>query len=103
MRVAYTRKSREDLTHIWQHYAEDASVSVADEMIGRIRASIGKSIARFPTSGRVRPELGPAIRSKPVVPYVVLYKLGSRGVRIVRVLHGRRDIHQPIMSILVAV
>ena len=42
--------------------------------------------------GRRRPELAPNIRSLTVGRYVVFYQPLFRGIEVVRVLHGSRDI-----------
>jgi toxin ParE1/3/4 len=34
----------------------------------------------------------PGVRSMPVHPYVVFYRVRNEAVEIVRVIHGRRDI-----------
>lgn len=42
--------------------------------------------------GRSRPELGPEIRSFPVGRYVIFYLPLPKGIEVVRVLHGSRDV-----------
>jgi len=42
--------------------------------------------------GRARPELGHGLRSFVVGQYVVFYRPSTKGIEIVRVLHGARDI-----------
>ncbi|MBI1814057.1 MAG: type II toxin-antitoxin system RelE/ParE family toxin [Deltaproteobacteria bacterium] len=49
-------------------------------------------LATFPLIGRARPELAPGLRSFPHRTYVIFYRPTPRGVHIVRVLHGARDL-----------
>lgn len=49
-------------------------------------------LADNPQAGRERPELGRGIRSFPVGNYIVFYEATACGPKIVRVLHGARDI-----------
>jgi toxin ParE1/3/4 len=51
-----------------------------------------QALARRPKMGRSRPELAPELRSFPVGQYVIFYLPLPKGVDIVRVLHGARDI-----------
>lgn len=46
----------------------------------------------FPRSGRARPEFGASLRSIPVWPVVVLYRLDGNFVAVARVIDGRRDL-----------
>jgi toxin ParE1/3/4 len=49
-------------------------------------------LARQPQLGWSRPELANDLRSFPVGRYVIFYAPTPKGVEIVRVLHGTRDI-----------
>jgi len=46
----------------------------------------------FPLMGVARPELAEGLRAVRSGSYILFYRPTSRGVRIERVLHGRRDI-----------
>ena len=101
--VEYTGEAVTDLAHIWLHHAERVSIRLADLLVQRIHATLWKVICKHPLAGRDRPELGDKVRSLPVVPYIVFYRIERRHVRVLRVLHGQRDVHQPLLSLLVAV
>ncbi len=49
-------------------------------------------LSSFPRMGQERPDLRPGLRSFPVDDYTVLYEIEGEDVRIVHVLHGRRDL-----------
>lgn len=51
-----------------------------------------EELARTPNAGRLRPEFGEAVRSTVVHPYVILYEPRTYGMRILRVIHGNRDL-----------
>lgn len=42
--------------------------------------------------GRERPEIRPGIRSFGVMSWVIFYRIGEGHIKIVRVLHGARDL-----------
>ncbi|WP_407919191.1 type II toxin-antitoxin system RelE/ParE family toxin [Deferrisoma camini] len=58
---------------------------------GNERQNGFEQISEFPSMGRQRPELGPAVRSFPVGRYVVFYRLTGDTVEIVRVISAYRD------------
>jgi toxin ParE1/3/4 len=82
--------AQQDLAEIWAYIADDnpgrADV-FADLLDSKFRA-----LARQPSMGRVRSELGADLRSFVVGRYVIFYLPLSNGIEIVRVIHGARDI-----------
>jgi toxin ParE1/3/4 len=79
-----------DLAEIWAYFAEDSIVN-ADAFAALIDKKL-RLLAKQPGMGRARPELGHGLRSFVVGRYVVFYQPSSKGIEIVRVLHGARDI-----------
>jgi len=79
-----------DLADIWAFIAED-SVKHADRFAVLIDSQF-RALARQPRIGRSRPELATDLRSFPVSRYIIFYVPVPKGVEIVRVLHGARDI-----------
>lgn len=50
-------------------------------------------IAETPGSiGQLRPDIGKGVRSFPVPPHVVFYRLSAGVMYVARILHGRQDI-----------
>jgi toxin ParE1/3/4 len=78
------------MADVWAYIAAD-SVKHADRLAALINKQF-RALARQPLMGRARPELAPSLRSFPVFRYVIFYVPLARGVEIVRVLHGARDI-----------
>jgi toxin ParE1/3/4 len=79
-----------DLAEIWAFIAQ-ASVNHADRFARLIDHHL-RALARQPHMGRSRPELSADLRSFSVGRYVVFYVPLLKGVEVVRVLHGARDI-----------
>jgi toxin ParE1/3/4 len=88
--VVIRPRASEDLAEIWAHIAKD-SVRHADKFAVLIDDHF-EGLARRPQMGRRRSELAPDLRSLPVGRYVIFYLPHAKGVEIVRVLHGARDI-----------
>jgi toxin ParE1/3/4 len=79
-----------DLADIWAYIAED-SVNHANKFAALIDSQF-RALARQPHMGRSRPELATNLRNFPVGHYVIFYVPLPKGVEIIRVLHGARDI-----------
>jgi toxin ParE1/3/4 len=88
--VRLSRRARQDLIGIWVSIARH-DIAAADRAYAKLLACT-TLLARHPQAGRRRPEIAPAARSLAERPYVILYCLEDAGVRVVRVLHGARDL-----------
>jgi toxin ParE1/3/4 len=91
--VVIRPKALDDLAGIWAYIAED-SPRHADIFAARIKREF-RLLARQPEIGRLRPELLSGLRSLPVGNYVIFYLARPRGIEVVRVLHGARDLQSP--------
>jgi toxin ParE1/3/4 len=88
--VSKTPQARLDLIEAGLYIAE-GNPEAAD----RFHDALNKTLQRLlqhPQLGRARPELGRELRSFPHRQYVIYYRPTDRGVEVVRVLHGARDI-----------
>jgi toxin ParE1/3/4 len=88
--LALRPRALTDVAEIWAYIAED-SPDRADAFVGLLESKL-QALSRRPGLGRRRPELHSDIRSLVVGRYVVFYLPLSRGIEVVRVLHGSRDI-----------
>ena len=88
--VVVRPRALDDLAEIWAYIADD-SPDQADAFVDLVDSKF-QALSRRPGLGRRRPELSPDIRSLTVGRYVVFYLPLSRGIEVVRVLHGSRDI-----------
>ena len=83
-----------DLAEIWAYIAglsADGNPDRADAFVDLVDSKF-QALSRRPGLGRRRTELNPDIRSLAVGRYVVFCLPISRGIEVVRVLHGSRDI-----------
>ncbi|MBA4391679.1 MAG: type II toxin-antitoxin system RelE/ParE family toxin [Syntrophus sp. (in: bacteria)] len=76
-----------DLAEVWDYIADDSEAR-ADAFIDLLDRKI-RALAQRPNMGRAREELGSGLRSFPVDRYVIAI---PKGIEIVRVLHGARDL-----------
>jgi len=88
--IRIAAKAAADLDEIWLYIAND-NPSAADKYIGAI-VSRFPMLASMPLMGRERPELSSGLRSFVVGRHVIFYRLFEKGIEIVRVLDGARDL-----------
>lgn len=93
MRLSISRRAQNDLDAIWVFIAtESGNTEIADRVLDSISGAF-RILRRTPFIGRNRgPDLQRDLRSHAVGNYVIFYRIESSDVRIVRILHGRRDI-----------
>jgi toxin ParE1/3/4 len=90
LRVLKRPLAEYDLDDIWWYIAQD-NPEAADRLLDRIEERC-RALAGFPEMGVNREELMHGLRSLPIGNYVVFYLAIERGIEIVRVLPGMRDI-----------
>jgi toxin ParE1/3/4 len=100
--MQYSPNAIADLDHVWFESAKRFGTFQANALLGRIDGTLRQTIGRFPGAGRTRPEFGHDVRSYPVVPYGVFYRMVGKRVEVLRILHGRREIKRPLLSLLIA-
>jgi toxin ParE1/3/4 len=89
--------AKDDLTEIWATIAEARDEQTAERMTRAILRKC-RSHAQFPESGRLRENISPGVRSFPVRPYVVFYRVDENTIMVLRVLHGKRDVERVMKS-----
>ncbi|SRR6266404_4187398 len=89
-RLLVSPSARSDLVNVREYIASENKRAAA-RIIREIKASF-KTLLEFPEMGRRRDELRQGLRSFPIKKYVVFYFVTEDRVKIVRVLHGSRDI-----------
>lgn len=82
--------AKNDLSDIWSYIAKN-SAAAADRVTASL-VEMFSTLAAFPAMGRLRDELGSALRSFVVGSYLIFYQPEEDGIEVVRVLHGSRDI-----------
>ena len=85
-----TAEAEKDLLALWDYIAQDNP-----EAATRLLLTIDEKCARLaanPQLGPARPDIAPEMRYFPVGSYLILYRIVTDEVEIVRVLHGARDL-----------
>jgi plasmid stabilization system protein ParE len=99
-RIAWSLAAQRDLIDIWQYLARASSPQTADKLVDEIEFAADR-LSLDPRMNRVRrdlmPDLPGGLRSAPVRPYTIYYRMQQhidaevKGVQILRVIHERRD------------
>lgn len=95
MIATFSVKAITDLDDIANYLARNASVDTALAVIARIEATIHDTLLANPNIGMVLPIADMHIRALPAQQYrryMIFYTIEANRVRIVRILHGHRDI-----------
>lgn len=92
MKVILTPAALGDLDAIYDWIAQD-NEAAAESHIRRLTAR-AMTLRDFPQRGRERPELGEGARSLVEGRYLILYRITREAVKIVRFVHGARDLDE---------
>jgi putative addiction module CopG family antidote len=79
-----------DLAEIRDYVAKD-SEERAELFVDLLNRKL-RALARRPETGRPREELAEGLRSHPASRYIIFYRVMRKGIELVRVLHGARDL-----------
>lgn len=90
-RLEISPEFSDDLFNIESYLTVQASESVAERQVRRIRLKI-PSIAENPLGYAEHPNLGEGTRVAVVRPYVLIFRCRQSTVRLLRVVHGARDL-----------
>ena len=88
--IIFSPQAEEDLRTLLQF----THLKWGREQRERYRKSLRSGIdhlARYPLSGKWRPEYGDQMRSHPVGVHVIFYTPTAQGISVVRIIHQRRD------------
>lgn len=95
-RVKLTVRAENDLIDIWFAVAR-GSPGEADRFVRRLNDRIS-SLREYPDRGVARPDIGLDARMLVEGNYLILYRVASRDVDIVRVVHGARDLREILLD-----
>ncbi|MDX2131516.1 MAG: type II toxin-antitoxin system RelE/ParE family toxin [Planctomycetota bacterium] len=88
--VTVSPEAARDIEAIVATVTEESGPRRADLLAERLIRAIAR-LADAPKSGRQRDDIRRGLRCIVIRPYVVLYRIDARCVRIIRVVHGARD------------
>ena len=91
--VRLTPPARHDLARLRDYLLDVAGSSRARAYVDRVVAHC-RRLAETPEAGARRPEFGEGVQSTVVPPYVILYEPKHYGMRVLRIIHGTRDIER---------
>jgi len=103
LKVDYTAEALSDLDRIAEYHAEKVDIEFARTLVERVIQTFERLAGRNPRAGRLRQDLDPNVRALPVLPFLVFYVIDRKRVRVIRVLHGHRNIKSPLASLLMAI
>ena len=90
--LVFAPPAQEDLKSNFVYVADASGIETATEYDAKIRAAC-LSLTRFPNRGTPRDDIRPGLRSIPLGGAVtIFYEVAPDEVRIVRVIHARRDL-----------
>ena len=95
-RLGISKSAKQDLGDIYLYIARD-SEEAARHVLSKLYESF-QAIAVQPGMGRTRDELKAGIRSHSTGKYITYYQEVHGTVRILRVLHGARDVEKIFRS-----
>jgi toxin ParE1/3/4 len=88
--VEWKEQVEEDLIDIWTYVAQD-DPQAADALLDEIDRKV-HTLAASPYLGAARPDIAPELRHSLVGRYLILYRIITDGVQVVRVVHGARNL-----------
>lgn len=90
-KIAFSPAAMRDLLEIEAYLAREAGPRVAQAQSDRILEK-AEALADLPTLGAQRDDLGEGRRLAVAAPYVILYRETAGQVRVLRIVHGVRDL-----------
>lgn len=88
--VRLTPRAEADLEDIWQYGAAEWSPEQADRYIDGLVA-VFDLLRSMPRIARERTEFTPPVRIHPTGPHLVIYRIASPHLEVLRVVGGRQD------------
>jgi toxin ParE1/3/4 len=89
--VRHTERARRDLIDIWNYFDEVGAPAAGEKLLRKIARTLDM-LSALPESAPLRPELRPDMRSFPVSRYILYFDYSATELRLIRVVHGARDI-----------
>lgn len=88
--IKRTAQAEEDLIDIWIYIAQD-NPAAADRLLDKIDGKI-ILLAEQPALGPAREDIAPELRYFPIGNYLILYRIITDGIEVVRIVQGARNL-----------
>lgn len=95
MRVEWTTLAQADLKHMYTYIKED-NPRAAIAVLAGIRSAVRGQLAISPHAGRPGRVAETRELVAPRLPYLVVYRVSSQRIQILRVLHGAQQWPEPL-------
>ena len=89
-RLRINPEARDDIRDVLQYTLQTWGRGQRDRYQALLLHAL-QEIAEFPNIGQLRDDLGQEYRSRLVEQHVVYYRVEPKAIRVIRVLHVRRD------------
>lgn len=97
-RVVFRPIANDDLDSLRRYLTEEAGLAVAEDYLDRLEAAC-LELGTLADRGAPRDDLRPGLRMLVVERRIlILYRVATREVRIVRILHGSRDLVRAVRA-----
>jgi len=90
-RLIWSDDAEADLLSIWCYGADEWSPTIADDHLEDLDRTC-RMLIEAPDLGRARDELVVGVRSIPLDPHIIFYRISAAGIEVLRVLHQREDV-----------
>jgi len=84
-------KADHDIDDIFDYTEKEFGFDQAVKYVSELEP-VFQLIANYPKSGKKRDEIKIGLRSFPISSHIIFYRIFKHKIRIVRVLHGSRDL-----------
>lgn len=91
--VRLTPAARDDVRRLRDWLSEMAGRERTRGFVKRLLDHCQR-LAATPALGSLRPEFGEGVRTTVVAPYVIIYEPKGYGMRVLRIIHGHRNIER---------
>jgi toxin ParE1/3/4 len=88
--ITFTDRAEDDIAETWKFVAQ-TSIEQADRLLVRLIEQCER-LTSWPGTGRPRPDLAPDARGVVAINHLILYRVESDCVVILRVIHAARDL-----------
>lgn len=98
-RYSLTANAQRDLREIRDYVYSEGGIRAARFVIARLVGAF-RAIAKTPGLGHLREDLTtrPELRFWPVFSYLIVYRNDTQPLRVIAILHGKRDVESVLFT-----